>query len=279
MQIFRTINSIRAKLADLPIESQLGLVPTMGYFHKGHLSLVEKSKELCDKTAVSIFVNPAQFGPDEDLATYPRDVERDLEMLNGYEVDYVFIPENSEMYPPDHKTWVEVSGLSGVLCGASRPGHFRGVATIVLKLVNIIKPNKLFMGVKDFQQIVVLERMLRDLNLEAMIERCPIIREADGLAMSSRNKYLSEDERKRALCLQDSINIAKKMACDGITDAKEIITSAKKIIENAGGRIDYVSIVDADTLQELRQVTKNSRMLVAAFIGNTRLIDNSELIA
>ncbi|MGC9361479.1 MAG: pantoate--beta-alanine ligase [Candidatus Syntrophosphaera sp.] len=279
MQVFGTINSIREKLADLPNDRQLGLVPTMGYFHKGHLSLVEKSKALCDKTGVSIFVNPAQFGPNEDLATYPRDIGRDLEMLEDYEVDYVFIPDNSEMYSPDHKTWVEVSDLSGVLCGASRPGHFRGVATIVLKLVNIIKPDTLFMGLKDFQQIIVLERMLKDLNLETTIERCPIIREKDGLAMSSRNKYLSEDERKRALCLQDSITLAKKMVNNGVTDAREIVTSAKKTISDAGGRIDYVSIVDADTLQELEKVTTNSRMLVAAFIGNTRLIDNSELIA
>lgn len=279
MQIFRTISSIRTKLTDLPNDQKLGLVPTMGYFHKGHLSLVEKSKALCDKTAVSIYVNPAQFGPNEDLATYPRDIEHDLEMLKDHEVDYVFIPGNSEMYPPDHKTWVEISGLSGVLCGASRPGHFRGVATIVLKLVNIIKPDTLFMGLKDFQQIVILERMLKDLNLETTIERCPIIREEDGLAMSSRNKYLSEDERKRALCLQDSITMAKKMVNDGVTDTEEIVASSKKTIADAGGRIDYVSIVDADTLQELEKVTTNSRMLVAVFVGNTRLIDNSELIA
>jgi pantoate--beta-alanine ligase len=279
MQIFRSISDIRAKLAELPEEQELGLVPTMGYFHEGHLSLVERSKSNCDKTVVSIFVNPAQFGPQEDLGNYPRDIERDLGMLRNHNVDYVFIPDKSEMYPPDYKTWVEVTGLSDILCGTSRPGHFRGVATIVLKLVNIIKPDKLFMGLKDYQQIVVLDKMLKDLNLETSLERCPIIREEDGLAMSSRNIYLSNAERQRALCLQKSINQAKRMLQSGVADVGVILDSAKKIIHDAKGRIDYVSIVDADTLKELKRVTSNARILLAVFIGNTRLIDNSELIS
>lgn len=279
MQIFRSISDIRAKLAELPEEQELGLVPTMGYFHEGHLSLVERSKSNCDKTVVSIFVNPAQFGPQEDLGNYPRDIERDLGMLRNHNVDYVFIPDKSEMYPPDYKTWVEVTGLSDILCGTSRPGHFRGVATIVLKLVNIIKPDKLFMGLKDYQQIVVLDKMLKDLNVETSLERCPIIREEDGLAMSSRNIYLSNAERQRALCLQKSINQAKRMLQSGVADVGVILDSAKKIIHDAKGRIDYVSIVDADTLKELKRVTSNARILLAVFIGNTRLIDNSELIS
>ncbi|MFO8145003.1 MAG: pantoate--beta-alanine ligase [Candidatus Syntrophosphaera sp.] len=279
MQVFRSISDIRAKLAELPEEQELGLVPTMGYFHEGHLSLVERSKSNCDKTVVSIFVNPAQFGPQEDLENYPRDIERDLEMLRNHNVDYVFIPDKSEMYPPDYKTWVEVTGLSDILCGASRPGHFRGVATIVLKLVNIIKPDKLFLGLKDYQQIVVLDKMLKDLNVETSLERCPIIREEDGLAMSSRNIYLSNGERQRALCLQKSINQAKRMVQSGVTDVGVILDSVKKIIHDAKGRIDYVSIVDADTLKELKRVTSNARILLAVFIGNTRLIDNSELIS
>lgn len=279
MQVFRSISDIRAKLAELPEEQELGLVPTMGYFHEGHLSLVERSKSNCDKTVVSIFVNPAQFGPQEDLENYPRDIERDLGMLRNHNVDYVFIPDKSEMYPPDYKTWVEVTGLSDILCGASRPGHFRGVATIVLKLVNIIKPDKLFLGLKDYQQIVVLDKMLKDLNVETSLERCPIIREEDGLAMSSRNIYLSNGERQRALCLQKSINQAKRMVQSGVTDVGVILDSVKKIIHDAKGRIDYVSIVDADTLKELKRVTSNARILLAVFIGNTRLIDNSELIS
>ncbi len=279
MQIFRSISDIRAKLAELPEEQELGLVPTMGYFHEGHLSLVERSKSNCDKTVVSIFVNPAQFGPQEDLGNYPRDIERDLGMLRNHNVDYVFIPDKSEMYPPDYKTWVEVTGLSDILCGTSRPGHFRGVATIVLKLVNIIKPDKLFMGLKDYQQIVVLDKMLKDLNVETSLERCPIIREEDGLAMSSRNIYLSNAERQRALCLQKSINQAKRMVQSGVADVGVILDSVKKIIHDAKGRIDYVSIVDADTLKELKRVTSNARILLAVFIGNTRLIDNSELIS
>lgn len=278
MRIIKSIDQMRKALADRYPGQKLGFVPTMGSLHKGHLSLVERSTAMCDLSAVSIYVNPAQFGPQEDMGSYPRDLERDLDLLSQYKVDLVFFPDDGQMYPPGHKTWVEVTGISDVLCGASRPGHFRGVATIVLKLVNIIQPDLMFMGLKDYQQIVVLETMLRDLNSSTRIERCPIIREEDGLALSSRNIYLNRDERHRATCLIQGLKNARKMVAGGSTDVIELIFAAEEIVHNAGGKIDYIKIVDADSLNELEKVNENARMLMAVFIGKTRLIDNSSLI-
>ncbi len=279
MRICRTVEEIRQALNDIRGGLKTGFVPTMGALHRGHLSLVEKSKAESGLTVVSIYVNPAQFGPQEDLSKYPRDLEGDLELLSQLGTDLVFFPDDAQMYPQGYRTWVEVQGLSDVLCGASRPGHFRGVATVVLKLTQIVKPELMFMGLKDFQQIVVLERMLQDLNSETRIVRCPIVREEDGLALSSRNVYLDADERKRAACLNRAWKQAQQLAAEGCLDRVELQAAAEKTVLGAGGRIDYIKIVDADTLEEVETVNENSRILLAVFIGRTRLIDNAALIA
>lgn len=261
-----------------PQASSIGFVPTMGYLHAGHLSLVAESNRRCDITVVSIYVNPTQFGPREDLSSYPRDLDRDLELLGRYKVDYVFFPADSEMYPDGYKTWIEVDGLSSVLCGSSRPGHFKGVATIVLKLVNIIKPNLMFMGEKDFQQVTVLKTMLKDLNLETQIVPCPIIREKDGLAMSSRNVYLTPQERQQALCLFEAIRKVQSLYKTGITDSAELIQAGRKRISKKGGKLDYLNLVDSDTLEDMPIAETNTRIILAVFIGKTRLIDNQALV-
>ncbi len=279
MRICRTAGEIREALSEIRGGLKTGFVPTMGALHRGHLSLVEKSKTESGLTVVSIYVNPAQFGPQEDLSKYPRDLEHDLELLSQLGTDLVFLPDDAQMYPEGYRTWVEVEGLSDVLCGASRPGHFRGVATVVLKLTQIVRPELMFMGLKDFQQIVVLERMLQDLNSETRIVRCPIVREGDGLALSSRNVYLDPDERKRAVCLNRAWKEAQKRVAEGCLASSELLAAAEKTVLEAGGRIDYVKIVDAVTLAEVETVNENSRMLLAVFIGRTRLIDNAALIA
>lgn len=254
---------------------KVGFVPTMGYLHEGHLSLVEASNLECDITIVSIFVNPTQFGAGEDLDSYPRDIERDLKLLSQYKVDYVFFPETEEMYPSGYCTSVTVSGLSEVLCGASRPGHFSGVATVVLKLINMTRPHLMFMGEKDFQQVTVLKAMLRDLNLGTKIVSCPIIREHDGLAMSSRNTYLDPAERMNALCLSRAISLIQQRYAEGIISSEALINEASKLIERSEGRIDYISIVDPSSLMPVSEPSPESRIIMAVYIGKTRLIDNS----
>jgi pantoate--beta-alanine ligase len=261
----------------MPLKT-LGFVPTMGALHEGHLSLVRLSKSNCDLSTVSIYVNPSQFGPQEDFGRYPRNLERDLALLADNGADYVFLPDNEQMYPAGYKTWVEVEGLSSILCGNSRPGHFRGVATIVLKLVQIVKPDLMFMGMKDFQQVVVLETMLRDLNSDTQIFRCPIVRESDGLAMSSRNMYLSPEERAKALCLSQTLDMARQMVDAGTKRAEEVILAAEDKINAAGGRIDYIGLVNGSTLQPQDAIDQDTRMLLAVYIGNTRLIDNGSLM-
>jgi len=221
MQIVTSIEQMQAIALDYAKEKSVGFVPTMGFLHKGHLSLVEQSNKLCDHTVVSIYVNPSQFGANEDLGSYPRNMTRDLELLGQYKVDYVFCPTTEDMYPADYRTWINVEELGSVLCGASRPGHFKGVATIVLKLINIVHPNFMFMGEKDFQQIAVLRTMLKDLNLLTQIVPCPIVREPDGLAMSSRNSYLNPAERKQALCLSLAIQLARKLFAQGELNPSE----------------------------------------------------------
>lgn len=278
MQIYKTIAETRKALAEEALQKKIGFVPTMGALHKGHLSLVERCHSESDLTVVSIYVNPAQFGPQEDLNHYPRNLEKDIDLLRNYHVDIVFTPDDVQMYPEGYCTWVQVEGLSDILCGASRPGHFRGVATIVLKLMHIVNPKLMFMGMKDYQQIIVLEKMIEDLNLETKIVRCPIVREPDGLAMSSRNSYLTPDERQRATCLIKALKNAQKMVNEGHLDSSILISEAENIIKQANGRIDYVKIVDGSTLQELPEVRSGSRMMLAVYIGNTRLIDNIELL-
>jgi len=260
-----------------PQGKTIGFIPTMGYLHEGHLSLVAESNKQCDITVVSIFINPSQFGVTEDLSSYPRDMKRDLTLLQQYNVDYVFCPTSDEMYPKAYQTWVNVEEISSVLCGASRPGHFRGVATVVLKLVNLIKPELMFMGEKDFQQIAVLKTMLKDLNFETHLVSCPIVRETDGLAMSSRNKYLNPQERTQAKCLSQAIQKIRTLYKEGEQSVDELRNQAVKLISDMGGRIDYISFVNPETLQEVNQVLCNSRIVMAVFIGKTRLIDNSPM--
>ncbi|HOJ42115.1 MAG TPA: pantoate--beta-alanine ligase [Candidatus Syntrophosphaera thermopropionivorans] len=278
MQIYKTIAEIREALAGKALQKKIGFVPTMGALHKGHLSLVERCHSESDLTVVSIYVNPTQFGPQEDLNHYPRNLEKDIDLLRNYHVDIVFTPDDVQMYPEGYCTWVQVEGLSDILCGASRPGHFRGVATIVLKLMHIVNPKLMFMGMKDYQQIIVLEKMIEDLNLETKIVRCPIVREPDGLAMSSRNSYLTPDERQRATCLIKALKNAQQMVNEGYLDSSILISEAENIIKQSDGRIDYIKIVDGSTLQELPEVRSGSRMMLAVYIGNTRLIDNIELL-
>ena len=277
MQIIDNIQAMQEIGNNWSAGKKIGFVPTMGYFHQGHLSLVAEANKQCEITVVSIFVNPSQFGPNEDFESYPRDMQRDLELLSKYKVDYVFSPNPEQMYPQDYRTWVEVEGLSSILCGASRPGHFRGVATVILKLINIIKPNFMFMGEKDFQQVTVLQTMLKDLNCETQIVPCPIIREEDGLAMSSRNIYLNPEQRKQALCLYRAIQQAQAKYKQGLRDTNLLKKQAADLIINSGGKIDYISFVEPKTLQEVAIADDNTRIMLAVFIGKTRLIDNAPL--
>lgn len=275
MQVIRSLSQMMQ--LNYPLGKSVGFIPTMGYLHRGHLSLVEASKKECDITVVSIFVNPAQFGPREDLSSYPRNIDRDLKQLEKLGVDYVFIPSEGMIYPEGFNTWVEVRGLSEILCGNSRPGHFKGVCTIVLKLINIVRPDKVFMGEKDYQQLMILKKMLRDLNLRTRIVCCPIVRETDGLAMSSRNSYLSTADRALALSLYNALMQAKKAVSEGKTDAHMLIALAKQTIRIAGANVDYVEILDSRDLSEQETIDEHSRMLIAAYVGNTRLIDNLSL--
>lgn len=275
MQVIRSLSQMM-QLA-YPAGKSVGFIPTMGYLHRGHLSLVQASKKECDITVASIFVNPAQFGPKEDLSSYPRDIERDLKELEKLGVDYVFIPSEAMIYPEGFDTWVQVQRLSQILCGNSRPGHFKGVCTIVLKLINIVRPDKMFMGEKDYQQLMILRKMMHDLNLKTKIVACPIVRETDGLAMSSRNSYLSTSDRALALCLFKVLKEAKQAVSEGKTDAHMLIALAKQTIRIAGANVDYVEILDERDLSEQEIIDEHSRMLIAAYVGKTRLIDNLSL--
>jgi len=256
---------------------KIGFIPTMGYLHEGHISLVRAAERECDIIVVSIYVNPSQFGPNEDFTRYPRDLDHDLSLLSSCRVDYVFTPHDEDMYPKDHKTWIEVEDLSNVLCGKSRPGHFRGVSTVVSKLMNLVKPTYMYMGMKDYQQIVVLEKMITDLHISTVIRRCPIVRETDGLAMSSRNRYLSPDERQRALSLSRSLQAVQRYVSEGRNELEKAKLLIRGMISEAEGRIDYIEIVDSVTLQPVERVSHGNRALVAVYFGKTRLIDNMEL--
>jgi len=254
-----------------------GLIPTMGFLHAGHLSLVKAAGKNCKTKIVSIYVNPTQFGTGEDLGKYPRDLEQDLRKLAELDVDFVFSPSDLEMYPPGFKTWISVNEITTILCGRSRPTHFRGVTTVVSKLINIIDPDLVYMGEKDFQQLIVLRQMVKDLNFRARIIGCPLVREPDGLAMSSRNKYLTDSNRKKALCLYRALQKAKIMFIDGITDFKQVKTEMIKIVDKANGRIDYIEAVDPVSLKSVTILATAVRILIAVYIDNTRLIDNIAL--
>jgi pantoate--beta-alanine ligase len=247
----------------------------MGALHEGHLSLVRAAKASCQIVAASIFVNPTQFGPNEDLARYPRPFERDCKLLEGEGVDLLFAPSVEEMYPRGAVTWVTVEELSGKLDGRSRPGHFRGVTTIVAKLFHAVEPDAAFFGQKDGAQAAIIRRLVHDLKFPVEIVVCPIVREADGLAMSSRNAYLDPHQRKQALVLQRSLMRVKQMAGAGESSAVELIAAAKEVLaEEPAVRLDYFEIVDPDSLDQVRDVSKGALVAVAAFVGSTRLIDN-----
>jgi len=255
-------------------DESIGFVPTMGSLHSGHLSLVEKSNKENQIAIVSIFVNPTQFGVNEDFSTYPRDIRKDLDLLSDYKVDAVFCPEYEDIYPKDYKTFVEVHDYSKKYCGVTRPDHFRGVATVVCKLLNIVKPTFMYMGEKDFQQIFILEKMILDLNMSTKIIRCPIVRESDGLAMSSRNIYLDISERQKALCLYQSLLLAKKLFNEGEIEIEHAKNKMAELIEKSNGIIDYIAFVNNNTFNEVKRLTKDTRALLAVKIGRTRLIDN-----
>ena len=254
---------------------RIGLVPTMGALHEGHLSLVRAAKAQCDHVAVSIFVNPTQFGPTEDLARYPRPFDQDVKLLEKEGVDIVFAPSVEEMYPEGGTTWVNVEGLSDKLDGRSRPGHFRGVATVVAKLFVATEPDVAFFGQKDAAQLAVIRRMARDLNFSVDVVACPIVREADGLAMSSRNSYLSAEDRGRALVLSRSLREVEKKFEAGERSPLKLIEAARNIVAHEPQvRLDYLEIVDPDTLDPVEGITKKTLVVVAAYVGTTRLIDN-----
>lgn len=253
----------------------IGFVPTMGYFHEGHLTLIKESKKQCDTTVVSIYVNPTQFGPHEDYDKYPRDLERDLNLAEELAVDVVFVPADAAMYPPDYSTFVRVEKLEDKLCGRSRPGHFRGVATVVLKLLHIVNPTILFLGKKDAQQAILLQRMVKDLNMDVAIHLVDTVRETDGLAMSSRNTYLSPEERKAAPVLYRSLQLAKEMIEKGERNSAKIISAMQSLISKEPlAKIDYISIVDCKTLEDIEQIDRPCLIALAVYIGTTRLIDN-----
>lgn len=253
----------------------VGYVPTMGALHEGHESLIKRAVKENDKVVVSVFVNPTQFGPNEDYDSYPRNINKDLELCVNAGASIVFNPEPSEMYYGDKSTSVSVSGLTSVLCGAKRPGHFDGVCLVVSKFLNIVTPDKAYFGEKDAQQVAVIKRMVRDLNIDVEIVACPIIREEDGLAKSSRNTYLSKDERKAALVLSRSLEIAKDALRKGERNANNIKNSIKEVLNSEPlAKIDYVEIVDSDSLESVEIIKKNILIPIAVYIGKTRLIDN-----
>ncbi|PIE66486.1 MAG: pantoate--beta-alanine ligase [Desulfobacterales bacterium] len=253
----------------------IALVPTMGFLHKGHLSLMEAAKSHADTILVSIFVNPTQFGPNEDLDTYPRDMERDLALCRDMGVSAVFTPTVEELYPQDFQTYVELTRLPLHLCGLSRPGFFRGVATVVSKLFHITCPHVAMFGEKDFQQLVVIRQMVKDMCMPIKIVGVPIVRESDGLAMSSRNAYLTPEQRSNALLLSKSLENAKKMTAQGETDASKILRQTRQILLSCPDmKIDYVSICDPDSLEETDRIQAPALLALAATLGKTRLIDN-----
>ena len=276
MKIATTIAEVRAQVREWKQQGlTVGLVPTMGYLHEGHASLVKTSVQQCDRTVASVFLNPTQFGPGEDLETYPRDFEHDCALLTECGCDMVFHPEVSEMYPDGFATFVEVqSEMPRQLCGKTRPIHFRGVCTVVSKLFNIVTPDKAFFGQKDAQQLAIIRKMVQDLNFDIQIVGCPIIREEDGLAKSSRNTYLSEKERTAALCLSRAVKAGQDTICKGIK-AEEVLAKMRAIIEAEPlAKIDYVSMVDALDMQPVESVEKDVLVAMAVYIGKTRLIDN-----
>jgi pantoate--beta-alanine ligase len=276
MNTVRKIKEMKSVVRDVrSLGKNVGFVPTMGYLHEGHLSLVQASLQSADCTVVSIFVNPAQFGPKEDFKEYPRDFARDSRLLEKLGVDLLFCPDYTEMYPPDYKTYIEVESLQDKLCGPSRPGHFRGVCTVVLKLFNIVQPDVAFFGQKDAQQAIVLKRMVSDLNLAVRVEVMPTVREEDGLALSSRNVYLDPEQRQAAICLSRSLNEAAEMIQSGERRTDPLMDRMREIIDREDlAKLDYIAIVDTSSLEPLKEIKKEALIALAVFFGSVRLIDN-----
>lgn len=279
MKVVKTKKELRDLLkSERQKGKTIGLVPTMGYLHEGHLSLMRKANEENDLVVISVFVNPTQFGEGEDYGTYPRDLEKDTKLAQSVGVDLLFAPDTHEMYEENNITFVDMAGLTNTLCGASRPGHFRGVMTVVTKLFNIVNPDRAYFGQKDAQQVAVLKKMVKDLDFDLEIVEMPIVREVDGLAMSSRNTYLSSEGRKAALKISQALFDAREQIKDGEKDAKGI---QEQIIEKLSShplvRIDYVEVVNASTLESIEEVRGNVLAAVAVKIGSTRLIDNIKM--
>ena len=276
MQIVATVEEVRAQVRAWRQKGlSVGLVPTMGYLHEGHKSLIDKAVEQNDRVVVSVFVNPIQFGPGEDLATYPRDLDRDAALCENAGANLIFHPEPENMYFDDFCTYIDMDGLTKGLCGKTRPTHFRGVCTVVGKLFNIVQPDRAYFGQKDAQQLAVIRRMVRDLNFNLEIVGCPIIREEDGLAKSSRNTYLSPEERKAAVILHKGLTRGEELANQGEKSANVVKAAIREVIESEPlAKIDYVEIVDFDNMQEIETLERPFLAAVAVYIGKTRLIDN-----
>ncbi|TLM67225.1 MAG: pantoate--beta-alanine ligase [Deltaproteobacteria bacterium] len=281
MDIISSLTDMQSRcLAERAAGKRIAFVPTMGFLHEGHASLLREGRRRGDVLALSIFVNPTQFGPSEDLDRYPRDLERDLAIARDAGVDLVWTPTPAQVYPPGYATWVNVEGLTDVLCGASRPGHFRGVTTVVCKLFNVVQPNVALFGEKDFQQLAVIRRMTADLDLPVEVVGMPIVREADGLALSSRNVYLSADERRQALAIPSALARARALAAAGERDGAAVLREVRAMIEAMpDARIDYVQICHRATLAGQARIDADSVLLLAVFVGRTRLIDNGPLLA
>jgi len=278
MKIIRTVSEMQAASDELRKDRRIAFVPTMGYLHEGHLALVRKARELADVVVVSIFVNPIQFGPTEDLARYPRDFDRDAALLEKERTDIIFYPNDGEMYEDGFTTYVEVKKLEDHLCGKTRVGHFTGVATVVAKLFNIVKPHYAIFGQKDYQQLTVIERMVRDLNMDVEIVPYPTVREPDGLAMSSRNTYLSDMERKKARLISASLRKAEEMVRSSERNADTIRRAVEDILHQEDGiDVEYINICDTGTLEDVAVVAGKAVIAVACRIGRTRLIDNTIL--
>jgi pantoate--beta-alanine ligase len=276
MEIIRTIAWMKEKAQQARLEQRvIGFVPTMGALHAGHMALVERARKECAPVFASIFLNPKQFGPNEDLSKYPRPLEVDVERLTAEKTDGLFLPDAAEMYPCGFSTYVHVEGLSERLEGRTRPGHFAGVATVVLKLLEIVQPHFAYFGRKDAQQVRIVQQMVSDLNLNTEIVVCPIVREADGLALSSRNVYLGEEDRKAAAVLHRALRAAEAEINGGVRDSLQLQRALRKVLENEPrARVDYAEIVDAETFEPVVRVAKRSYVVLAVYFGRTRLIDN-----
>jgi pantoate--beta-alanine ligase len=277
MRTVRTVAELRAALAPRRANGEIGLVPTMGFFHEGHLSLMRAARADCTTVVVSLFVNPAQFGENEDLSAYPRDEARDAALAAELGVDLLFAPPVDEVYPAGFDTTVEVGGITGVLCGAARPGHFAGVTTVVTKLFNMVQPDAAYFGQKDAQQAAVIRKLVTDLDMPVRIEVLPTVREPDGLALSSRNAYLSDADRDRALALNRALAAADATVAEGRRDAASVLAAARRELESRGVEPEYLELRSADDLSPAQRVNGRTLLAVAARVGRARLIDNTIL--